>query len=76
MNEPTKTIKVSAGTRVYYLDAYTDAKGQEYAVISEVPSDTKPGQKKRQRIIVHANCMERFTQAVDEMRDYMLRNKQ
>ena len=52
MNKPVFTKSISAGTRVYYIDANKDKKGQYYVSISEIPTDKTPGVKKRQRILI------------------------
>lgn len=46
MNKPVFTKSISAGTRVYYIDANKDKKGQYYVSISEIPTDKTPGVKK------------------------------
>lgn len=45
MNKPVFTKSISAGTRVYYIDANKDKKGQYYVSISEIPTDKTPGVK-------------------------------
>lgn len=67
MRKPTKTKSVSAGTRIYYFDALNDSKGQPYLSISEVPVDRSPGTKKRQRIFVHIEDIDKFADAFNEM---------
>lgn len=67
MRKPTKTKSVSAGTRIYYLDALNDNKGQPYLSISEVPVDRSPGPKKRQRIFIHIEDIDKFADAFNEM---------
>ena len=56
MNKPVFTKSISAGTRVYYIDANKDKKGQYYVSISEIPTDKTPGVKKRQRIFIMQKC--------------------
>lgn len=67
MRKPTKTKSVSAGTRIYYFDAHNDNKGQPYLSISEVPVDRSPGPKRRQRIFIHIEDIEKFADAFNEM---------
>lgn len=67
MNNQTKTVRVSAGTRIYYFDARTDKKGQPYISIAEVPVDRSPGVKKRQRIFIHTEDIGKFADAFDEL---------
>ncbi len=57
---PLYSKRVSAGSRVYYMDVHTDSKGQKYLAISEIPKDTSPGKKQRQRIFVHADKLDEF----------------
>lgn len=71
MRKPTKTKSVSAGTRIYYFDALNDSKGQPYFSISEVPVDRSPGSKKRQRIFIHKEDIEKFADAFNEMAKYI-----
>ena len=66
MNKPTTTKCINAQTRVYYIDTYKDRKGQPYLTISEIPKDKTPGNKKRQRVFVHANNAEAFLEAIKE----------
>lgn len=67
MDTALMSKKVSAGTRVYYMDAYTDRKGQPYLSISEIPTDSNPGNKQRKRIFVHRNNLRRFAEVFNEM---------
>lgn len=67
MNKPTKTVRVSAGTRIYYFDAHKDKKGQPYISITEVPVDRSPGKKSRQRIFIHAEDLDSFADAFAEI---------
>lgn len=67
MDKPTISKRISAGTRVYYIDAHTDRKGQPYISISEIPTDKSPGKKKRQRIFLHMENIEQFAQAFAEV---------
>ena len=71
MNNPTKTVRVSAGTRIYYIDAHKDKKGQPYLTISEVPVDRSPGPKKRQRIFVHAEDIDKLAAAFTEVSNHI-----
>ncbi len=66
-NEPTKTIRVSAGTRVYYFDAYIDRAGQPYIVITETPAGRMAGKRKRQRIFLHQEDVDNFRSALAEI---------
>lgn len=67
MENPTKTVRVSAGTRIYYFDAQKDKKGQPYLSITEVPVDRSPGKKSRQRIFIHAEDLDSFADAFAEI---------
>ncbi|WP_304647408.1 DUF3276 family protein [uncultured Duncaniella sp.] len=67
MDKPKITRSVSAGTRVYYIDARVDRKGQHYLSISEIPTDKSPGRKKRQRIFLHAENIDMFARAFNEV---------
>ena len=66
MDKPLTTKCISALTRVYYIDTHKDRKGQQYLTISEIPKDKTPGNKKRQRVFVHANNADAFLEAVKE----------
>lgn len=67
MEKPTKTVRVSAGTRIYYFDAHKDKKGQPYISISEIPSGHNPGKKERQRIFIHTEDIDKFADAFEEI---------
>lgn len=71
MNQPTKTIRVSAGTRIYYFDALTDKKEQPYLSISEIPTDSNPGNKKRRRIFIHGEDFGKFAKAFNEIANHI-----
>lgn len=72
--KPLFTKKVSAGTRVYYLDVCKDSKDQLFLSVSEIPTDRKPGKKERQRVFLHADILERFTESFGEAVDYIRTN--
>lgn len=59
--------KISAGTRVYYLDVDADAKGQPYLSISEIATDKAPEKKRRQQIFVHSENLNAFAKALEEV---------
>ncbi len=65
MDKPIFTKRVSAGTRIYYVDTHKDSKDFPYLVISEIPTDRSKGPKKRQRIFVHPEHLEEFQEAVN-----------
>lgn len=71
MEKPTKTLSVSAGTRIYYFDAHKDNKGQPYISIAEVPVDRNPGKKHRQRIFVHIEDIDKFANAFAELANHI-----
>lgn len=72
--EPIFTKCVSAGTRVYYMDAHSDKKGQPYISISEVPTRRNPGKKERRRIFVHLEDIPKFAEAFAEVAKYITDN--
>ena len=68
MNEPLFSKRISAGTRVYYIDAHKDRKGQTYISISEIPTDAHPDkEKKRRRIFVHKEVLKSFLDNLTEV---------
>ncbi len=62
---------VSTGTRVYYLDVYTDSKERPYLAICEIPTDRAPKGKKRQRIFVHSENIAKFADALAEACEFI-----
>ncbi len=74
MDNPTKAVCVSAGTRVYYIDAHKDTKGQPYLMLTEVPVDRSPGKKKRQRIFIHVEDLDKFAAAFAEVANHVKNN--
>ncbi|MCM1075772.1 MAG: DUF3276 family protein [Bacteroides sp.] len=62
--EPIHSRSVSAGTRVYYMDAHKDKNGKSYLSISEIPTERSP-RTKRQRIFVYQENLEDFKNALD-----------
>ena len=71
MEQPIISKRISAGTRVYYIDVHTDRKGQKYVSLSEIPTDKSPGKKKRQRIFLHAENVDKFVEALAEVATYI-----
>lgn len=66
-NKPVSSRRICAGTRVYYLDVRRDSKKQPYVSISEIPTDTAPKNKRRQRIFIHSDKLDGFIQALSEV---------
>lgn len=71
MDKAKFTKRISAGTRVYYIDVHADRKNQPYIAISEVPTDKSKGSKKRQRIFVHAEFVDGVAEAFAEAVQFM-----
>ena len=71
MNKPTKAVRVSAGTRVYYFDAHKDKNGHPYVSISEIPTDRNPGKVGRKRIFVHAEDIDKFSAAFSQIANHV-----
>lgn len=69
--EPIFSERVSAGTRVYYVDAHADSKGQPYISISEIPTEKAPGRKKRQRVFIHAEHIDELSEALAKVARYV-----
>lgn len=65
--KPKFTKRVSAGTRLYYMDAYVDSKGKPYLSISEIPKGNSPVKSKRQRIFIHIEDLDEFGAAVADI---------
>lgn len=74
MDKPITSKCISAQTRVYYIDTHTDRKGQHFLIISEIPKDKTPGCKKRQRVFVHAENVDKFLEALREAVDSLKKN--
>ena len=70
-NKPVFSRRVSMGTRVYYIDVHKDSKGQHFIAISEIPTDLMPGNKKRQRVFIHADGLAEFFAAFSETVEYL-----
>lgn len=67
MDKPINSRSISAQSRVYYIDSHSDKKGQQYIIISEIPKNKAPGNKKRQRIFIHAENLDKFIEAFKEV---------
>lgn len=67
MDSITFSRSISTGTRVYYVDAHIDRKGQPYMSISEIPTGKMPDKKKRQRIFLHVENLDAFAEAFAEV---------
>lgn len=68
---PIFSRQISAGTRVYYIDVHEDRKGQRYVAITEIPTEAHPNLKKRERIFIHADKFDDFTDALKEVATHM-----
>lgn len=64
-NKPKFTKKVSAGTRVYYMDVRTDTQGHEYVTITEQSVDKE--RPRRSTIFVHPEDMPAVMAAMEEV---------
>ena len=71
MDKPIISRSISAGTRVYYIDVFNDRKGQPYISISEIPTNRSPGSKKRHRVFLHAENVDRFAEAFAEVANHI-----
>ena len=69
--QPIITKQVSAGTRIYYLDVHIDKKGQRFLAISEINTSKTSGKKKRQRIFIHAENIDKFAEALVEVANFI-----
>lgn len=63
--QPEKSIRVPAGTRVYFLDVLRDSREEPYVMLSEVPT-ARDTARKRTRIFIHK---ERLTEMVKAFRE-------
>lgn len=70
-NKPIFSRRISAGTRVYFIDARVDKKSQTYLSISEIPTKKCPEKKKRQRIFIHGENVDQFTEALAEIAEFV-----
>lgn len=76
MDKPITTKCISAQTRVYYIDTFADRKGEPYITITEIPKDGKaPGNKKRQRVFIHAANIDKFLSAFQEVAESIKKNE-
>lgn len=66
MEKTIMSKRISAGTRIYYLDVHEDGKGMPYVAISEIPTKRAPKGKKRQRIFIHGSNVKKFAEAFNE----------
>lgn len=69
--EPIISKRISAGTIVYYIDVHADSKGQHFMSISEIPTHRAPGKKKRQRIFLHGQSLDKFARAFAEVAGFI-----
>lgn len=53
---------VSGGSRLYYFDVREDSRGMDYITITETNTRTK----KRSRIFIHPENIDKFRQALDD----------
>lgn len=70
-DKPIFSTRLSAGTRVYYVDIRVDKREKKYMTLSEITTDKKPGQKKRERIFIHKENIQKFIDMVNEASAFM-----
>lgn len=70
-NSPLFSRRVSAGTRVYYIDCLKDRKGQKFLKISEIPTDKNTCKKSRQHIFIHECNIEAFVKQVVDVAGFI-----
>ena len=73
-NKQIFSKSISTGTRVYYFDVCADGKDQKYMSISEIPTDKSPKKKRRQRIFIHSQNIEKFVAALGEATNFITGN--
>lgn len=66
MDKSIFSRRICAGTRIYYVDAKTDRKGQRYISLSEIPTDRAPEGKRRQRVFIHAENVAHVIEALNK----------
>lgn len=71
MEQPKYSRKISAGTRVYFVDVHTDAKEQQYITLSELSvkepnNGSNPDRPKRQTIYIHKANMTQVAKAIED----------
>lgn len=72
--------QVSAGTRVYYIDAHLDRTGQPFVEITEIVTNKLSKRKKlrkkqlRFRLIIHSANIDRFCEALNEVVGHIKEN--
>lgn len=69
MAEVIKSIQIPSGTRVYYIDLREDTKGGKYITLTEIPTKDKHSKKKRARIFIHENHLDRIVKGLMEIND-------
>ncbi len=69
MDKPRHTKSVSAGSRIYYIDAHKDGKGQSYITITEILK-LKGRKERRQRIFIHIDNVDRFVDNIREVSNF------
>ena len=65
--KPKKSVSVSAGTRVYYMDAYEDPHGNPYLSIREKSTLNHGNQTKTHRILIFDEDLDKFSEAFAQM---------
>lgn len=67
---PKLSKRISAGTRVYYIDVHEDRKSQPYVSISEIPTSSSH-HKDRHRIFLFGKTVERMARALEEVAQHL-----
>lgn len=68
MEQPIFSKRISAGTRVYYIDARVDKGGRKYITLTEIPTSKHPQKnQERQRIFIHSENIDAFAEALAEV---------
>ncbi len=65
--EPIFSKRVSAGSRVYYIDAHVDRQNQQYITIAEIRKGNLARDERRQQIFIHAENIAKIIGAIAEV---------
>lgn len=70
MEKPKYTKSISAGSRVYYVDARKDSKNQSFITITEIIKENgKP--ERRKHIFIHADNVKKFQEIFADVANFV-----
>lgn len=73
--QPVFSRRISAGSRLYYVDVCTDSTARQYLQISEIATAVSPKSGTHHRIVIHPEFAEALATALSEAMGFITKNE-